>query len=167
MEISALKFFPRHTRITVRFHHHLYSSQIPNLADNLLQLMPSLRNHLCVNRNGLRFEEEVEDSELGHVFEHVILSILSQRGMCVRGQTTWNWHHDPLGTYQVTIHTGKKLAVKESLLIAQAVFTNAMLGPVVRIALPRPQAGSLPLVVQSATRPDRVLFAAEPAAQTN
>lgn len=129
MEISQLVFLPRTTRFTIRFPHRLYSSQVPRIAERLLQSLPSLAEHRCQNRNGLPFVEELEDSELGHVFEHVVLELLADRGVYTRGQTTWNWDRDPIGTYQVTISTGKRRAVKESLLMAQAVFTNLLLGP--------------------------------------
>ncbi|HEY8108637.1 MAG TPA: hypothetical protein VIF43_01355 [Patescibacteria group bacterium] len=136
MEISAITFFPRHTRITIRFHHSLYSSQVDQLRAHLLDMLPSLREHLCYNRSGLPFTEELEDTELGHVFEHVMLAILERRGLCASGQTTWNWRRDPIGTYHVTIATGKKHLVKESVLVAQAILTNLLLGPVLPIRLP-------------------------------
>ncbi len=129
MEILAITFFPRHTRLTVRFRHHLYSGQLPTLATSLISMLPSLREHLCTNARGLSFEQELHDTELGHVFEHVMLAILADRGLCTRGQTTWNWHRDPVGTYHVTISTGRKMLVKESLLVAQALFTNVLVGP--------------------------------------
>lgn len=129
MEISRLTFFPRHTRFTVRFPHRLYSSQVPRIAERLLRTLPSLAEHRCQNRHGLPFVEELEDSELGHVFEHVVLELLADRGIYTRGQTTWNWDRDPIGTYQITVSTGKRHAVKESLLLAQAVFTNLLIGP--------------------------------------
>lgn len=129
MEILGITFFPRHTRLTVRFRHHLYSGQLPTLAPSLVSMLPSLREHLCTNARGLSFEEELRDTELGHVFEHVMLAILADRGVCTRGQTTWNWHRDPVGTYHVTLSTGRRLLVKESLLVAQAIFTNVLVGP--------------------------------------
>lgn len=138
MEICSVTFFPRHTRITMRFRHHLYSSHVPDLAQHLLSMLPSLREHDCINRRNLSFEEELAETELGHVFEHVVLAVLSLRGVCTRGQTTWNWQRDPIGTYHVTIGTGKKLLLKESLLVAQAILTNALVGPVLRIRLPDP-----------------------------
>lgn len=164
MEISTVTYFPRHTKITVRFRHQLYSSQVPELANNLLTMIPSLRNHLCENRNGLRFEEEVRDTELGHVFEHVVLALLHARGYHLRGHTTWNWHREPLGTYQVTINTGKKLLIKESLLLAQAILTNALIGPVLRFTIPGIEArtDARPLLVESAREPTRLLFSSEP-----
>ena len=143
MELTAITFRPRTTRVTVRFRHHLYSSQLPGLADSLLLMLPGLGDHLCRNRRGLPFREEVADTELGHVFEHVVLAILARRGIRTRGLTTWNWHRDPLGTYHVSISTGKRTAVKESVLLAQAIFTNALLGPVLRISLPAEQPGRL------------------------
>lgn len=165
VEISAITFFPRHTRITLRFYHHLYSSQIPNLGAMLLDMLPNLREHICYNRHGLGFLEELADTELGHAFEHVILAILHQRGLSARGQTTWNWQRDPIGTYHVTINTGKKSLVKESLVLAQAIFTNALLKPVLRFVVSPPEAkrrsGSpASLLIQSpiTKEPRRLLF---------
>lgn len=166
MEISRLAFFPRHTRITIRFSNQLYSSQVEGMAAYLLQVLPHLAIHRCVNRSGLPFEEELNDSELGHVFEHVILALLFQRGMFVRGQTTWNWQRDPIGTYHVTINTGKRLLVKECLLIAQAIFSNVLVGPPLRlrpIDLPPGTApASLPFAIDTREEPERLLFSIEP-----
>lgn len=171
MEICSVTFFPRHTRITTRFRHHLYSSHVPNLARHLLSMLPSLREHECINRRNLSFEEELNQTELGHVFEHVILEVLSLRGILTRGQTTWNWQRDPIGMYHITIATGKKLILKESLLVAQAILTNALLGPVLRMRLPDPEpelkkrTQELPVYRYeplSSKRPNRLLFAAEP-----
>ena len=161
MEISTVAFFPRHSRLTVRFRHQLYSSQIPELAGKLLVTLPSLREHLCTNRSGLPFTDELQDTELGHVFEHVMLAVLHQRGLAARGQTTWNWNRDPIGTYHVTISTGKRLLVKESMLIAQAILTNALLGPAIRFHLPsKAPDPELPVFVHPARR---LLFAADAA----
>jgi cyanophycin synthase-like protein len=170
MEISAITFFPRHTRITVRFHHSLYSSQVDRLQTHLLDMLPSLREHICYNRSGLPFVEELENTELGHVFEHIMLAILEQRGLCTSGQTTWNWHRDPIGTYHVTLATGKKHLVKESILVAQTILTNLLVGPVLQIQLPesRPAARREPLPVYRLTKPRgkparQLLFASRPA----
>lgn len=168
MEICSVTFFPRHTRITMRFRHHLYSSHIPGLAQLLLSMLPSLREHDCINRRNLSFEEELTQTELGHVFEHVILEVLSLRGVCTRGQTTWNWERDQIGTYHITINTGKKLVLKESLLVAQAILTNALVGPVLRMRLPEQAplpvgTGELPVYRYEprarSRRADRMLFA--------
>ncbi len=170
MEISAVTFFPRHTRITVRFRHSLYSSQVHQLRLHLLDMLPSLREHFCKNRHGLSFPEELEDTELGHVFEHVMLAVLEQRGAHTSGQTTWNWHRDPIGTFRVTISTGKKHLVKESLLVAQAILTNLLVGPILPLRLPEDDSSKtgqpLPvyrLVPLAGERSDKkLLFAADP-----
>jgi len=121
-----------------------------------------------MNRRGLTFEEELKETEMGHVFEHVILAVLALRGAATRGQTTWNWQRDPIGMFQVTIGTGKKLLVKEALVIAQAIITNAVHGPVLRFRLPGepllPKQTELPVyryTRMGQTAP--LLFAAEPA----
>ncbi|MDP9211761.1 MAG: hypothetical protein M3N59_00595 [bacterium] len=171
MEISTVTFFPRHTRLTVRFRHSLYSSQVHRIRTHLLDMLPSLREHFCENRNGLPFPEELESTELGHVFEHVMLAVLEQRGIRTSGQTTWNWHRDPIGTFHVTISTGKKSLVKESLLVAQVVLTNLLVGPVLPIRIDgagKPESRR-PLPVYRLTPArnggpeNRLLFATEPA----
>lgn len=167
MEISSVVFFPRHTRLTVRFRHHLYSGQVRNLSSDLLTMLPTLREHLCFNRGGLPFVEELQDTELGHVFEHIVLALLQQRGLYTRGQTTWNWERDPIGTYQVTINTGKKLLIKESMLIAQAMLTNALVGPALKFNVPtlgevETITAPLPLQLEAiAGSEPRVLFSSE------
>lgn len=141
MEVTDITFFPRHAKITVRFQHQLYTAQLPHLIDALFTMLPTLKGHICHNRNGLPFAEEAHDTELGHAFEHVMLAILAMRGVYTRGQTTWNWHRDPLGTYRITISTSKRTTVKESLLIAQAIFTNAIHGPLLKFVIPKEAEG--------------------------
>lgn len=136
MEISNVTYFPRHTKITLRFRHQLYSAQVPGLAASLLEMLPCLREHICHNRHGREFVDELADTELGHVFEHVMLAVLHKRGICTRGQTTWDWQRDPIGLFHVTIATGKKLIIKESLLIAQTIMTNALVQPILAVTLP-------------------------------
>ncbi|MEX2043589.1 MAG: hypothetical protein WD926_01700, partial [Patescibacteria group bacterium] len=93
-----------------------------------------------------------------------------RRGLCASGQTTWNWHRDPIGTYHVTVATGKKHLVKESILVAQAILTNALVGPVLSIRLPDAQAvpRQQPLPVYRLTKPrgkpvPQPLFSLQPA----
>lgn len=124
-------------------------------------MLPALADHICHNRKGLPFREEMQDTELGHVFEHVILAILGQRGIYTKGQTTWNWDRDPIGMYRVTINTGRKYAVKESILIAQAIMTNALVGPVVKVSTPVAGKGALPLLAHGISGgEEHVLFSA-------
>lgn len=161
MEISSIDFFPRHTRITVKFRNRLYSSQVPGFAKSLLLMLPALEDHVCHNRKGLSFTREVEDTELGHVLEHVILALLGQRGIYTKGQTTWNWDRDPIGMYHITVQTGRKYVMKESILVAQAILTNALVGPVVKFSTPSSREGALPLLVQGRSGGEgRVLFSA-------
>ncbi len=166
MEITNILFFPRHTKVTVKFRNRLYSSQIEGFGQALINMLPSLSDHICHNRSGLPFAEEVRDTELGHVFEHVVLAVPRQRGIHTRGQTTWNWHRDPIGMYRITIHTGKRLLVKESVLIAQAILTNALIGPPIKFYTPelverKPHAVPLALHIASETEgAERMLFSA-------
>jgi len=154
MELTSIKFVSGHCRITVRFPHQLYTSQIADLPHNLLTMLPDLRRHRCQNRSGLSFVEEVLDTELGHAFEHTVLAVLERHGVCTRGETTWNWNRDPLGTYHITITTRHRVLTKQCILVAQAIFTNALHGPVLDLRLPLGK--PLP------NRPPRLQFGRQP-----
>lgn len=79
-----------------------------------------LKNHLpgvlrtdCFNEGNLTFEEEVVATELGHLFEHILLeticSIKYSQGFSnaiYNGVTSWNWKKDPYGMFRISIDTG-------------------------------------------------------------
>ncbi len=68
----------------------------------------------CFNDHNLPFKEEVKDTELAHLFEHIILDSLvhakveagSERAK-FRGVTKWNWIDNPVGTFEVELYVPK------------------------------------------------------------
>ncbi len=53
----------------------------PELAKQALEQRPSLAHHTCINEKGPTFAAVVEHTPLPHLFEHVIVDILSQESM--------------------------------------------------------------------------------------
>ena len=47
-------------------------------AARVLEALPNLARHVCVNRRGERFGDEVEGTEAAHLFEHVAIELLGQ-----------------------------------------------------------------------------------------
>ncbi len=47
-------------------------------ARRILALLPNLANHICMNGNGERFGDEIEGTELPHLFEHVVIELQAQ-----------------------------------------------------------------------------------------
>lgn len=78
----------------------------------LLQLyLPTIFKSACYNDEHLPFAKEVARTELGHLFEHILLEYLCiiqlENGLdyaSYEGVTNWDWTHDPKGTFHITIH---------------------------------------------------------------
>ena len=47
-------------------------------AARVLGLLPNLARHVCVNRKGERFSDDIEGTESAHLFEHVAIELLGQ-----------------------------------------------------------------------------------------
>ncbi len=84
-----------------------------NLIHNerLLQLyLPSIFKCTCYNDYNAPFSQELKDTELGHLFEHILLEYLCIQKLKGRtgkavfcGRTSWNWQRDPRGVYHQSI----------------------------------------------------------------
>jgi hypothetical protein len=109
--------------------HHLFSSQIemtmlschhttaslPHTLQALQLLAPSVLGTTCHNDHHLPFVKEVTDTEMGHLFEHLILDYLAhsepanlKTDRIYKGVTEWNWNVNPMGTFSITISVGRK-----------------------------------------------------------
>ena len=61
-------------------------------ADRVLELLPNLQNHVCVNGAGETLGDELVGTELPHVLEHLIIELQGQAcGAAGRftGHTSW------------------------------------------------------------------------------
>lgn len=86
------------------------------LQTNLLlkKYLPSIFKNKCFNEANLSFFEEVKDTEIGHLFEHILLETIALekvRSDCLkstlRGKTSWNWEVDPVGKFHIRLNTQK------------------------------------------------------------
>ena len=104
------------TKITMDLlHNQINTEQIPFITDLLQENLPSVLSTTCYNDLGLPFDEEVRNTEIGHLFEHILLEYLCQnklakgaRRATYAGRTTWNWVRDPLGRFHIHLNCGKK-----------------------------------------------------------
>jgi hypothetical protein len=91
----------------------LYTGQLSATLKVLRKQLPSIFKCECFNEDNRPFREEVKNTELGHLFEHVLLEFLCKEKLndgCdfadFSGVTNWNWKRDPRGTFH--IHIGMK-----------------------------------------------------------
>lgn len=86
------------------------TTKFPETSLLLKSFLPSIFHSTCYNDEGLGFMEEVKCTEVGHLFEHILLEYLClqklERGFdtaSYEGVTNWNWIQEPRGTFHITI----------------------------------------------------------------
>lgn len=81
----------------------------PNTLDILNQMIPSIFDNICFNPNSNSFADEVKDTEIGHLLEHLIIENLrisyqKQNSLhTFSGETNWNWEEEPFGKFNIYI----------------------------------------------------------------
>jgi hypothetical protein len=90
---------------------HINTSSLPQTVSILQCHLPAILNCQCFNDELLPFSEEVKHTEIGHLFEHIMLEYLCQEKLesgyqsadfC--GRTSWNWQKELRGTFHITIN---------------------------------------------------------------
>ena len=87
-----------------------HTCDIPATYSILKSLLPSIFASKCFNDNKYTFTKEVKNTEIGHLFEHILLEYLCfekvNRGFSdalFNGVTNWNWKEEPKGTFHIVI----------------------------------------------------------------
>lgn len=114
---------------------------IPHTYSYLAKNLPSVLNTECFNENKFSFKKEVRDTELGHLFEHILLDIICalkvEQGYddaVYNGVTNWNWKKDPYGMFRISIDTGYDeeplfhMAIKRTIEVFEELLTVKALG---------------------------------------
>lgn len=111
-------------------HDSLVTSHFVGFEQELLRYLPELLDNVqCHNGCDHDFATEMTATETGHLFEHVWLEVLCCEKLrtaevaAYSGETTWNWHVDPIGLFHVTISAG----VAEKELIERSAFISSLI----------------------------------------
>lgn len=87
--------------------------EIPKTYSTLKKLLPSIFLSECFNDEKLPFKKEVEETEIGHLFEHILLEELCRvkaskgfKKVVFSGVTKWNWIEDEFGTFHIEVDAG-------------------------------------------------------------
>lgn len=93
----------------------LLTSELPATCSLLQKHLPSIFECKCFNQDGLPFREEVKDTEVAHLFEHILLEYLCKYSLygghddiSFRGETSWNWMQESRGIFHIDINAGFK-----------------------------------------------------------
>jgi hypothetical protein len=102
------------------------TSQVPHLPNRLFRLFPTLARHKCENGLGLTFRQECRQTEIPHLFEHLIIELQSQAqpAEVLRGETEWNWVVDPRGRFHVQVDFENELLAIGAIRLAERLITS-------------------------------------------
>ena len=121
------------------FTQQINTKDIPATYQILINTLPQVLESKCFNDEDLPFSQEVKATEIGHLFEHILLEYLCQEKVSkgydeatYNGVTNWNWKQDSYGTFYITVDAGfEDLAIfpnalqKTVTLIQTVLQTNA------------------------------------------
>ncbi len=102
------------TLILMQLHTQVVNTRyIPDTHRILQQQCPSVLKTKCYNDRNLPFHKEVRATEIGHLFEHILLEELcigklanGSDSAVFNGQTKWNWIKEPRGLFHINIDAG-------------------------------------------------------------
>lgn len=88
----------------------LHTGLLPHTISILEQNLPAIFYSECINDENLPLKMELKNTEVAHLFEHIILTYLCQQVQgvtaeisCFTGWTYWNWTQDSTGTFYIEI----------------------------------------------------------------
>lgn len=112
-----------------------HTSELSGTLPVLKQYLPTIFESKCFNEGNLSFEDEVRDTEVGHLFEHILLEYLCQTKInsgaqeaLYNGETSWDWLKDPKGYFHITLDVAFKdsfvfnLALQKSIALLNMIF---------------------------------------------
>jgi hypothetical protein len=84
---------------------HVRTALGAGVAERALELLPGLATHQCINDDGRSFLEELAETEVPHLFEHVVLELMALAGSprSLRGETEWDFRRDGHGIFRVVL----------------------------------------------------------------
>lgn len=116
---------------------------LPHTIAVLRRHLPGVLRTQCFNEHGWSFRKEASRTEIGHLFEHILLRYLCDAKLAsgaeraeYSGRTDWNWFRDPRGTFHIWIHAPsddwdlfleamqKSIALLERLFVTDTYITN-------------------------------------------
>lgn len=104
-----------HSRASTKIHMSVMTAlvntrDIPWTLMLLQEQLPSILHSTCYNDDNIPFAIEVQHTEIGHLFEHILLEYLCEEKLrkgydevSFSGRTRWNWQEDPYGLFHIII----------------------------------------------------------------
>lgn len=117
---------------------YLTTNFLPKTTKILKQTLPTVLLTECFNSQNLPFAEESKNTEIAHLFEHILLEYLclekisqGHSSACFSGRTHWNWIKYPKGSFFITITIEKtdlkflSAALEKSISLLEKILNSA------------------------------------------
>lgn len=135
----AINHSKTHTDIDMLVTTHTVNTRdLPDTYDILSRSLPSVLRSECFNDQRVPFSIEVRTTEVGHLFEHILLEHLCLQKMATgcrsatySGVTNWNWKKDTWGMFHIMVSAGYKdlsifpLALEKSVNLLRAILQTS------------------------------------------
>lgn len=105
----CVSFSRDRTDLTIQLHSPIVTTRYyPQTVGLLDEHVPTIFQGKCFNYNSVPFRTEAEDTEIPHLFEHILLEFLflDDSTETYTGKTYWNWDTDPSGLFRISINHG-------------------------------------------------------------
>ena len=83
---------------------------LPHTLTVLRRTLPGVLRTECFNYKHISFKKEVQQTEIGHLFEHILLEYLclekikeGHDDIVFNGKTRWNWIKNPYGSFEIEV----------------------------------------------------------------
>lgn len=111
------------------------TKDIPQTYFMLKKYLPKILKSKCFNQDNRPFDIEVRSTEIGHLFEHILLEYLCEEKTSqgidrpiYNGVTEWDWNRDRKGVFHINIDVGQReRSVFEQALIKSIDLTRQLI----------------------------------------
>ncbi len=116
----------------------LSTYQLLKTSGILKKRLPTVLLTECFNEHSLPFKTEVKNTEIAHLFEHILLEYLCLEKIAAgfssasfSGRTHWNWLKYPRGSFFISITMEKTdlqflpLSLQKSILLLEEILNSA------------------------------------------
>jgi hypothetical protein len=110
------------------------TTNMPHVLGFLKINLPTILQSTCFNDKKQSFAKEVVNTEIGHLFEHILLEYLCREKInaghneaMFSGITKWNWNKEEYGTFHIHIDITKRegdllyFALEHSILLLKRI----------------------------------------------
>lgn len=139
-DFFEVSIFPKRKRsilIMKLWTDQMTTEKLPKITSILKENLPSIFSSICYNEKNFPFQKEMKNTEIGHLYEHILLEHIAQIHFKENGNqsefvgvTSWDWKKSPRGTFEIEINVGAK---DREVLLKAMKLTDNLIG---RILLP-------------------------------